>query len=139
MKKEASEDSPWKGTLAKDVDEYLTLVPEDARFTLQKLRETIRSAAPEATEAIYYRIPTFILNGPLVAFSASKNHCSLHLMSPPLMAAHREELKALSTTTATIHFPFGKPLPADLISKLVKERIVENSNRKKKGSGIPRS
>jgi uncharacterized protein YdhG (YjbR/CyaY superfamily) len=73
-----------------------------------------------------------MLHGPLVGFSASKNHCSLHLMSPPLMLAHKEELKTFDTTTATIHFPTDGPLPALLITKLVKERIAENEKRAKK-------
>jgi uncharacterized protein YdhG (YjbR/CyaY superfamily) len=132
MKKERNDNSPWKGIEAKDIDEYLAAVPEDIRETLQDLRNVIRSAAPDAKEAIYYRIPTFILNGPLVGFSASQNHCGLHLMSPPLMAAHKDELKGFGTTTATIHFPIGKPLPAALITKLVKERAIENEKRARK-------
>jgi uncharacterized protein YdhG (YjbR/CyaY superfamily) len=132
IKKEASSVSPWKEILAKDIDEYLAALPEAAKVALQKLRETIKVADPEATEAIYYRIPTFMHEGPLVGFSASKNHCSLHLMSPPLMAAHRDELKAYDTTTATIRFPFDKPLPVPLVTMLVKERMTENEKRAKK-------
>ena len=132
MKKEAKDDAPWKGILAKDIDEYLAGVPGDIRETLRQLRQVIRSAAPDAVEAIYYRIPTFVLNGPLVAFSASKNHCSLHLMSPAMMATHKEELKGYSTTTATVHFPIGEQLPESLISMLVKERMKENEKRSKK-------
>ena len=63
---------------------------------------TIKSAAPNATETIYYRIPTFKFHGPLVGFSASKNHCSLHLMSPSLMEKHKEELSSYDITTASI-------------------------------------
>ena len=92
MKKGASNDSPWKSMLAKDIDEYLAALPEEAGVTLQGLRETIKSSAPKATEEIYHRIPTFKYHGPLVGFSASKNHCSLHLMGPPLMERHKEEL-----------------------------------------------
>ena len=132
MKKETKDDAPWKGILAKDIDEYLVSLPGDIRETLQQLRQVIRSAAPEATEAIYYRIPTFVLNGPLVGFSASKNHCSLHLMSPAMMSAHKEELNGFSTTTATVHFPIGERLPESLITKLVKERMTENEKRSKK-------
>lgn len=132
MKPGAKDGTPWKGILAKDIDEYLAAVPGEIRETLQQLRQVIRSAAPDAGEGIYYRIPTFTLNGPLVGFSASKNHCSLHLMSPTLMAAHKDEIKGLGTTTATIHFPIGKPLPSALITKLVKERVIENEKRAKK-------
>ena len=109
----------------------LTL-PDDARGALQELRVTIHAAVPEATETIYFRIPTFMLNGPLVGFSASKNHCSLHLMSPSLMARYHDELSLYDTTTATIRFPADKPLPAALVTKLVKERMAENARRVKK-------
>ncbi len=127
-----SSDTPWKSMTARDIDEYLAAIPEEARTFLQGLREAIRAAAPEATESIYYRIPMFIYHGPLVGFSASRNHCSLHLMSPPLMAALREELSAYDTTTATIRFKSGEPLPVPLVTKLVKERMVENEKRSKK-------
>lgn len=116
---------------AQDVDAYLTAVPEQARAALQKLREQIRAAAPKATETISYRIPTFTLHAPLVAYSASKNHCSLHPMSLALMAAHKDELKQYDTNTATIRFPPEKPLPAALVKKLVKARIVENETEQK--------
>jgi uncharacterized protein YdhG (YjbR/CyaY superfamily) len=132
MKKESSDGSPWKKILAKDIDEYLGALPEDARVSLQKLRRTIKEAVPEATEAIYYRIPTFVYLGPLVAFSASKDHCSLHLMSPALAAIHRDELKPYDTTTATIRFTPDRPLPVPLVTMLVKERMVENEKRAKK-------
>jgi len=132
MGKSTSNDSPWKGILAKDIDEYIASVPEEARDSLRQLREIIKQTAPEATEAIYYRIPTFLYDGPLVGFSVSKNHCSLHLMSPPVMAAHQEELKSYDTTTATIRFSFDRPPPASLVAGLVKERMAENEKRKKK-------
>lgn len=131
MKRGTSNGSPWKGVLAKDIDDYLAALPDDARGALQELRETIHAAVPEASEAIYYRIPTFMLAGPLVGFSASKNHCSLHLMSPALVAEHRDELRAYDTTTATIRFPPDKPLPVALVTKLVRERQAENVKRAK--------
>jgi len=121
-----------------DVDGYLAAVPDEARAAIEQLRKTIKAAAPEATEVISYRIPTFKLHGrPLVAFSASKsalgtdkwspkNHCAFHLMSPPLMEALKDELKPYDTTTATIRFPAGKPLPEALVTRLVKARIEEN-------------
>jgi uncharacterized protein YdhG (YjbR/CyaY superfamily) len=112
-----------------DIDEYLNALPEGARKALQRLRETIKAAAPEAEEAIYYRIPTFKYHGPLVGFSASKNHCSLHLMSPLLMQANRVELESYDTTTATICFPFNGSLPVPLVTKLVRERMIENEKR----------
>jgi len=109
------------------VDDYLAAVPEDARAALQDLRTRIRTAAPGAEEIISYRIPTFRYRGQaLVAFSAHDSHCSLHLMSPPLMDAKKDDLKAYKTTTATIRFAPGRPLPDALVEKLVKARIAEN-------------
>jgi len=101
-------------------------VPEDARAALQKLRTQIKGAAPSAAEIISYQIPTFSCIGPLVAFSTAKNHCSLHLMSPAVMDAHKDELKPYDTTRATVRFTPRKPLPAALVKKLVKACIAEN-------------
>jgi uncharacterized protein YdhG (YjbR/CyaY superfamily) len=112
------------------VDEYLAAVPDEARAALEKLRSTIKAAAPKAVEAISYRIPTFKLDGrPLVAFSAARNHCAFHLMSPPLMQSLRDELEPYDTVTATIRFPASQPLPAALVKKLVRARIAENEAR----------
>jgi len=86
------------------VDTYLASVSEDARAALEELRRQMKAAAPDADERISYQIPTFIHHAPLVAFSAAKNHCSLHLLSPAVRTAHKDELKPYDTTTATIRF-----------------------------------
>ena len=118
-----------KGAPPKDIDEYLAGLPEEHRAALEDLRKKIRAAAPRATEAINYGLPTFKQNGGLVAFSATENHCSLHLMSPAVAKAYQEILRPYSTTTATVHFDTDQPLPAALVTKLVKARIVENEKR----------
>ena len=137
MPNEGKRESPWKSILARDIDEYLALLPDEPRNALHHLRGTIGTAAPEALEKIYYRILTFMYRGPLVGFSASADHGSLHLMSPPLMKAHQEELGSYDTSAATIRFLYDDPLPDALVARLVKERILEN----KKGPrcGFPRS
>jgi uncharacterized protein YdhG (YjbR/CyaY superfamily) len=112
-----------------DVDDFLSKVPEDKRSALEKLRRTIRSAAPKATEGIGYAIPTFYQEGPLVSYSFSKNHCSFHIMSPAVARAHRADLEPYDTTTATIRFGPDTPLPAALVRKLVRARIKENQAR----------
>jgi uncharacterized protein YdhG (YjbR/CyaY superfamily) len=122
-------ESDAKSAPARDVDQYLASIPEEMRAALEKLRKTIKSAAPKATETISYRIPTFKHEGPLVAFSAARNHCAFHLMSPSLMEARKDELKAYDTTTATIRFTADKPLPAELVKDLVRARIAENEGR----------
>jgi uncharacterized protein YdhG (YjbR/CyaY superfamily) len=122
-RKKANWDSP------EDVDRFLAKVPEDKRAALQKLRKTIRSAAPKATEGIGYAVPTFYQNGPLVSYSFSKKHCSFHIMSPAVAKAHQADLKPYDTATATIRFTPESPLPAALVRKLVKARIKENEAR----------
>jgi uncharacterized protein YdhG (YjbR/CyaY superfamily) len=131
MKKTNSGD---RGSAApKNVDDYLAGVPEPARSTLNRIRAAIRSAAPpEATEAISYRIPTFKYKGPLVAFAAFSNHCSLFPMSASLIEAFKKELKGFHTSKGTIRFPVDKPLSAALVKKLVKARIAQNESKKQR-------
>jgi uncharacterized protein YdhG (YjbR/CyaY superfamily) len=117
-----------KGAPARDVDDYLARVPEEARATLEKLRKTIKAAAPRATEVISYQMPMYKQNGMLVGFAAFKDHCSL-FPGAAVMNAHKEELKRYDTSKGTIRFPAGKPLPAMLVKKLVKARIAENEAR----------
>ena len=122
---------------AESVDDYLNKAPEDTRVALEKLRKIIKAAAPETTEVISYRIPIFKHQGhPLVGFGAARNHCSFYLMSssmiPKLARARTGKLKGYDISGATVHFTPDKPLPATLVTKLVKERIAENEKRAKK-------
>jgi uncharacterized protein YdhG (YjbR/CyaY superfamily) len=116
----------------KTIDEYLEALSDDKRSALEKLRKTIRAAAPKAEEVISYQLPAFRLNGMLVAFGATANHCAFYLMSSTTVDAHKEELKSYDTSKGTIRFPPDKPLPATLVRKLVKARVAENSMDKKK-------
>jgi uncharacterized protein YdhG (YjbR/CyaY superfamily) len=116
-----------------NIDEYLAGVPEPARSTLNRIRAVIRSAVPaEAAEAISYGIPAFKYKGPLVAFAAFTNHCSLFPMSSTLLASFKDELKAYPTSKGTIRFPVDKPLPAALVKRLVKARVAQNETRKRR-------
>jgi uncharacterized protein YdhG (YjbR/CyaY superfamily) len=118
--------------LPKNFDEYLAGVPEPAGSTLKKIRTAIRSAAPrEATETISYGIPAFKYKGMLVWFAAFSNHCSL-FPTAAVIEAFRSELKRLSTSKGTIHFPTDKPLPTALIKKLVKARVAQNESKKRR-------
>ena len=124
--------SAAKGNFApKNVDEYLAGVPEPARSTLNRVRAAIRSAVPEATEAISYQMPGFKYKGGLLAFAAFSNHCSLFVGSS-VMEAFKNELKDFHTSKGTIRFPVDKPLPAALVKKLVKARIAENEHKKQR-------
>ena len=136
MKKANSSDRGLaaKGNVGpKGVDEYLTRVPEPARSTLNRIRAVIRSAVPpETTEALSYGMPAFQYKGPLVAYAAFSNHCSFFPMNASLIEAFQDELKDFPTSKGTIRFPVDKPLPAALVKKLVKARIAENEQKKKR-------
>jgi len=117
----------------KDINEYLAGVPEPARSTLNRVRAMIRFAAPaEATEAISYGMPAFKYKDPLVAFAAFSNHCSLFPMNSSLIKTFKKELEGFQTSKGTIRFPSDKPLSAALLKKLVKARVAENEQRKKR-------
>ena len=122
-------------TPASDIDAYLASVPEEARAVLQKLRKTIKAAAPKATETISYQIPTFKHEGGLVGFAAFKDHCSFFVMSVSVMSAHKNLLKAYDTTKSAIHFTSDQPLPVTLVKKLVKARIAENEAGRREKTG----
>lgn len=125
-KRRASAAPAKKNAAASVIDEYLAKVPEPARTTLEKLRGTIRAAAPMATEAINYQLPTFRHHGMLVGFRATAKYCALYLMSNTVLDPFEDELRAYDTSKGTIRFPADAPLPAALVKKLVKARIAEN-------------
>src|SRR5436853_2640839 len=116
------------GSVARDVDDYLAKVPKEARTTLEKLRKTITVAAPMAAEGISYQMPMYKHHGMVIGFAAFKDHCSI-FPGAAVMDAHKEELKRYDTSKGTIRFPANKPLPAALVTKLVKARIAENEAR----------
>ena len=112
--------------VAKSVDEFLAAAPPDKRSALDKLRATIRAAAPKATEGISYGVPMFKLGGrPLVSVGYGAAHCSFYVQSPAVMRAHAAELKGYETGKGSIRFSADKPLPAALVTKLVKARVAE--------------
>lgn len=117
----------------KDIDEYLAGVPEPARSTLNKVRAMIRSTAPaEATETISYGMPTFKYKGPLMAFAAFSNHCSLFPMGSAAIEKFKKELEGYQTSKGTIRFTVDKPLPAALLKRLVKAKVAHNEQRQRK-------
>ena len=114
------------------IDEYLSRVPEPTRSTLIKVRAAIRSAVPdEATETISYRIPAFRYNGILVWFAAYSRHWSLFPTSS-VFEEFKRELKDYSVSRGTIRFPLGKPPPIDLIRRIVKARVIQNEDKKRR-------
>jgi uncharacterized protein YdhG (YjbR/CyaY superfamily) len=112
------------------VEDYMAALPQESRTALEKLRKTIKSVAPEATEAISYAMPAFKDHGRiLVYYAAFKDHCSLFPASKAVIEALKEELKPYVSGKGTIQFRIDEPLPTALVKKVVKARIDENAAR----------
>jgi uncharacterized protein YdhG (YjbR/CyaY superfamily) len=134
------------GAPTADIDNYLARVPEPARTALENLRKTIRAAAPNATEAINYKLPTFRHLGMLVGYGATTKHCALYVMSGSVLNPFKDELSAYDTSKGTIRFPANAPLPSALVRKIVKARVLENEarallkaeKRRRAGTDFPR-
>lgn len=115
---------------AENVADYLSRVPKPQREALEKLRDTIKSIAPDAIEVISYEIPTFKLDGRmLVSYAAFKKHCSFFPGAGPI-EMHAKDLKSFQTSKGTIQFTPEHPLSTTLVKKLVKTRIRLNEVRK---------
>jgi uncharacterized protein YdhG (YjbR/CyaY superfamily) len=113
---------------AETIDEYLAGLSDDHREVLERLRRTIRAAAPKAEECISYQLPAFRLDGKvLVLFGATASHCAFYPGSGTAVQAHKKELEAYKTSKGAIHFQPESPLPASLVRKLVKYRMAENA------------
>jgi uncharacterized protein YdhG (YjbR/CyaY superfamily) len=115
------------------VEEYLAALPEESRAALEELRETIKAAAPGATETISYQMPAFRDQGRLlVTYAAFKDHCSLFPLSMSAIEACGEELKRYISGKGTIRFTTDEPLPPALVKRIVEERIAENAARRRR-------
>ena len=113
----------------KTVDDYIAGFPPEIQKTLQKIRATIRKAAPKAEETISYGIPTFKLGGgPLIYFAGFKKHCSVY-PAPRGAAEFKEELAQYKGGKGTVQFPHDEPLPLQLIRRIVRYRLAENEKR----------
>ncbi|MEP7103089.1 MAG: DUF1801 domain-containing protein [Candidatus Dojkabacteria bacterium] len=113
------------------IDEYIDKAPVEVQGKLKELRSFIKNLAPEAEETIAYQMPTFKLNGKgLAYFAAFKNHIGFYPF-PSGVAAFKEETAQYVTSKGTIQLPLDKPLPLELIEKIIKFRIKENLEKKK--------
>lgn len=120
-------------SLVNTIDEYIKQFPKDIQQILEKIRATIKEAAPDAVEKISYEIPTFDLYGNLVHFAAFKNHIGFY-PAPSGMDAFKDELSKYKGAKGSVQFPLDQPIPYDLISRIVKYRVDENvriANEKK--------
>jgi len=108
------------------VDEYLAACPEEVRAVLDRVRQTVRKAAPEAEEGIGYQMPAYRLHGTLLYFAGWKGHWALYPATGTLAEAFAEQLKPYEVAKGTIKFPYGKPVPVRLITAITKYRVREN-------------
>jgi len=124
-------------TASELIDEYILEFPTEVQEKLKNLRKVIKESAPDAEEKISYQMPTFVLHGNLVQFAAHQNHIGFY-PTPSGINAFKHELSEYKGAKGSIQFPMEKPLPYELISKIVKFRVDENiakskgkSNKKK--------
>ncbi len=121
----------------KTIDEYIKNSPKEVQPILQKLRTTIKKAAPQAQEKIAYGIPTFFLGKNLVHFGAYKSHIGFY-PAPSAITAFKKELSKYEGGKGTIQFPLDKPLPFALIEKIVRFRVKENTTKSIPKSEFPK-
>src|SRR5947209_16464435 len=107
------------------IDEYISDFPPQKRAVLEQIRRTIRAAAPDAEEAISYRMPTFKQNGILVHFAAFTNHIGLY---PPISgdASLEKAIAPYAGEKGNLRFPLDRPIPYDLIERIAKHQVKKN-------------
>jgi len=123
-----------KTTVAENIDAYIAGFPKEVQTALEQVRAAVKKAAPAATEAIKYAMPTFVLNGNLVHFAAYKRHIGLYPV-PTGDAAFDKLLAPYETSgKGTVQFPLDQPIPVALIEKIVQYQVKRNEEKvKKKG------
>lgn len=114
----------------KNVDEYIAGFPKETQSLLKQMRTTIQKAAPDAEETIGYGMPAYKYHGPLVYFAAYKNHIGFYA-TPTGHAAFKKELSIYKEGRGSVQFPSDKPLPLNLVTKIVKFRVKENLEKVK--------
>ncbi len=113
------------------MDEYIASFPKTIQELLERMRHTIREAAPEAVETISYQMPTFKLNGNLVHFAAFKHHIGFY-PTPSGIEAFKKELATYESSKGSVQFPMDKPIPLDLVKRIVEFRVKETKGKTKK-------
>lgn len=110
------------------IDEYIADFPTETQIILKNIREVIRNAAPAAEEKMAYGIPTFAMRGNLVHFAGFKNHIGFY-PTPSAIEEFRKELSKYEGAKGSVQFPIDKPMPYDLIEKIVKFRMKESREK----------
>lgn len=114
------------------VTDYLNELPDNVYIALENIRQIIKFLVPGAEETISYQVPSYKYKGMLVGFGAAKTHCSFFVMSSTLLKDFKDDVKDFETSTGTIRFSPDKPIPNDLITKIVMARLAENEAKAKK-------
>ena len=110
------------------IDEYIAQYPEDVQAIMTRIRAVIKESAPEAVEKISYQMPAFSDHGTLVWFGAFKHHIGFYPTGSGI-EAFQEELSGYKQSKGAVQFPLDKPIPYDLIGKIVKYRLTENRKK----------
>lgn len=113
------------------IDEYISTFPEEVQVKLEKIRQTIRKAAPEAEEVISYQMPTFRQNGILVHFGVHTHHIGFY-PTPSAIKAFEDELESYESAKGSVKFPLDEPMPLDLVTDIVTFRVKETLEQSKK-------
>lgn len=116
---------------AETIDQYIAAFPPAVKRILRAMRKVIQQAAPEATERISYRMPTFHLNGNLVHFAAFKNHIGF-FPTPSGVAAFEDELGDYVHAKGSIQFPLDEPIPYDLVRRITEYRVAEVQKKQRR-------
>jgi uncharacterized protein YdhG (YjbR/CyaY superfamily) len=120
-----------KDKTPKSIDDYIRRVPPEVQQVLQKIRLTIKKAAPKAKEAISYGIPAFTLEGKLVWFAAFKRHIGFY-PGASAITTFKKELSGYKQAKGSVQFPFDEPLPFALVARIVKFRVKQNLSKRDK-------
>jgi uncharacterized protein YdhG (YjbR/CyaY superfamily) len=112
-------------TSIENVDQYISTFPQSTQALLQQMRATIREAAPQAEEVISYQMPAFRFHGVLVYFAGYKNHIGFY-PTPSGIQKFKQELSVFKNSKGAVQFPLSKPLPIELIKRIVSFRVQEN-------------
>jgi uncharacterized protein YdhG (YjbR/CyaY superfamily) len=117
--------------MVSSIEEYVALFPPNVQAILREIRRVIKEAAPEAEEKISYRMPTFYLNGNLVHFAAHTNHIGFY-PTPSGIEAFKDELSSYKWAKGSVQFPLDRPMPFDVIKRIVEFRVKESSIKGRK-------
>jgi uncharacterized protein YdhG (YjbR/CyaY superfamily) len=112
-----------------EIEDYLAAQPERARKPLEKIREIIRKALPDAEEAISYQMPSFKYHGMIAWYAPSKNHFAIY-MRPKFLLDFKDQLSAYSQTKSAVHFNYNQQVPEALITEMALAAARENMNNK---------